>query len=492
MKLKILAIGILLIMTSNIFAIASSENKIETNDIAGWQQINEDGFGKWTNRMPRGITIFNNSLIVGTTANTFSDNVLKVNITWPFLSFFKDFAELMMSKKGFIGGEIWSYNGTDWKPLVANESDSIMQAGFGNGKNYQIGVLIEYKGYLYAGTTNEETGCEVWRTNSIYSEWEKVVDEGFGNKNNDWVMSGKIFNDELYMGTQNPLGLEVYKTNDGVNWVPVVSESAKTKPGFGNTQNAGTYSMAIYDSNLFIGTANRWGCELWKSSDGENWEPVIAYKNLLSSKLHKAVFPAGFGMLYIPGIRNMIVFNDELYLLTASSYNAVYSLKIFDRIFSINGNFRGPPIRLMKYIQSLGTKVFKYNSTTNKITSLVVGPGKTNNSAGFGDKYNLYSWSVLVHDGYLYVGTLCPDPLNVTLERKKLLNWEFSVGFETGRAQIWRTSDGTNWEKVVGDGFGDNHNVGVRSLKIYNDSIYAVTANLVTGCEVWKLDVSHL
>jgi len=489
MKYKIISIGIILIILCNIVVSADNPDN-STNLLSSWEQVNEDGFGQWTNRAPRGIIVFNNTLLVGTTANKYSDNEIRINISWPFASSIKDLTDMMMNKRGVIGCEIWSYNKEEWTPLVANHSDALMPAGFGNENNYQIAVLIEYKGYLYAGTTNEITGCEVWRTKSINDSWERVVSKGYRNKNNVWVMSAKVFNDELYMGTQNSFGLEIYKTNDGVNWDPVVSRKASLKPGFGNIKNICTYSMEIYDSNLFVGTANRWGCELWKSIDGENWEPVIAYNNLISSRLHKAVYPAGFGMLEIPGIRNMIVFNNELYLLTASSYNARYSLKIFNKILSINGNFRAPPIRLIKYIQSLGTKVFKYNSTTNKITPLVVGPGKTVNNAGFGDKYNIYSWSVLVHDRHLYVGTFCPDPVEFTLERKKLLNWEFSIFFETGRAQIWRTSNGEDWEKVVGEGFEDNHNLGVRSLKVYNNDIYAVTTNLVTGCEVWKAKIS--
>jgi hypothetical protein len=46
--------------------------------------------------------------------------------------------------------------------------------------------------------------------------------------------------------------------------------------------------------------------------------------------------------------------------------------------------------------------------------------------------------------------------------------------------------------RVVGDGFGDNYNLGVRSLKIYNGSIYAVTVNIVTGCEVWTCELSEI
>jgi hypothetical protein len=487
MKSKILTIGILLIMICNLYAVADNTEKIEISN-NNWEQVNEDGFGRWTNRGPRGIANFNNSLIIGTIANNYPDYDIRINLTWPFFTFFKDFAEMTLNKKGVIGCEIWSYNGTSWIPLVANHGSAIMPAGFGNNNNYQIAVLIPYKGYLYAGTTNDETGCEVWRTRSINEEWEKVVDAGFGNKYNLWVMSAEIFNDELYTGTASVFGTEVYKTSDGVNWTQVVGESAKTKPGFGNLHNINTYSMEVYDSCLYIGTASRRGCELWRTADGVNWEPVIAYKNLVMAKLHGAVFPRGFGKFLIPGIRNMMVFKDELYLMTSSTYYVKFTFKAFHMMFSFNGKFRAPPIRLIKYVQSLGTKIFKYNSTTDKLTMVVGGPGTKNNSAGFGDKLNQYSWSVVVHDDYMYVGTWHPDRVNFTFKRKKLLNWDLSIGLKTGCAQIWRTSDGFNWEKITDEGFGDKYNMGVRAMQVYNNSLYAATVNIVTGCEVWKLD----
>jgi hypothetical protein len=56
--------------------------------------------------------------------------------------------------------------------------------------------------------------------------------------------------------------------------------------------------------------------------------------------------------------------------------------------------------------------------------------------------------------------------------------------------EIWRCSicDGTDWERVVDGGFGSTDNRGVMGLIAKDDSLYAVTENDHTGLEVWRTD----
>jgi hypothetical protein len=57
-----------------------------------------------------------------------------------------------------------------------------------------------------------------------------------------------------------------------------------------------------------------------------------------------------------------------------------------------------------------------------------------------------------------------------------------------GPAQLWRY-DGENWERLVGNGFGDDYNIGIRTMIIYDNSLIALTGNSKTGCEMWKCDL---
>ena len=51
--------------------------------------------------------------------------------------------------------------------------------------------------------------------------------------------------------------------------------------------------------------------------------------------------------------------------------------------------------------------------------------------------------------------------------------------------QLWRT-DGSAWEQITGDGFGDGNNSGVNALAVFGKALYAATNNDVTGTEIWR------
>ncbi len=54
-------------------------------------------------------------------------------------------------------------------------------------------------------------------------------------------------------------------------------------------------------------------------------------------------------------------------------------------------------------------------------------------------------------------------------------------------ALIYRSSDGVNWSSsVIANGFGDANNIRIMDIKSAGGYLYAVTANLVTGLEVWR------
>lgn len=52
--------------------------------------------------------------------------------------------------------------------------------------------------------------------------------------------------------------------------------------------------------------------------------------------------------------------------------------------------------------------------------------------------------------------------------------------------QVWRTSNGTEWQQVVGDGFGNPDNIGIGTFTVFSDTIYAGASNATDGLEVWR------
>lgn len=388
------------------------------------------------------------------------------------------------------GCEIWCYDGENWRPLVADSEESIMPAGFGNKNNLECSVLKEFNGSLYAFIYNEVEGGQVWRTKNLFGEWEMIASGGFGDTNNKGAMSVAILNDEIYIGTMNfENGTEVFRTSDGLKWTAVVGGDSNTKSGFGAKGNYYSHSMMVYNSYLYLGTTATFGAEIWRTHDGVNWEPVMAF-NKIKAKLKGLDYSRGFGRgIFSDGIRTMIVYNDELYL--GSTTKAHYRLTLMNRYFSTLFSISTP---------AMGVQVWKYNSSNDKFKRLVGGMGRGSTSNGFGDPLNVEMWSIENFNDCIYIGTLHAQSGNFILKRNGLLNWNLIIEMLKGRAELW-SYDGKKWTQAVGDeahlvnpdippnGFGDEYNWGFRSMKVYKNSLIVGTVNFGSGCEVWRYDL---
>ena len=270
----------------------------------------------------RGLVFFNNSLVVGTANYVTSSDIayeVPTRISKAAMSYLNGDVAFMKNFKS-DGCEVWAYNeNIGWKPIVGNDPEAIMQSGFGDCNNFEVGFLKEFKGKLYAGIRNQFEGCQVWRTNSLNDSWEQVASGGFGNINNTWCMTACVFNDELYVGTFNlKEGSEIFKTSDGKNWELIVGQKSDIKNGFNDKTNFYTWSMCVYNSYLYVGTNSyKGGGEVWRSTDGINWAPIIAHNSFFKAYVSGAIAPrglAGDSVSYRGGIRTMMVYNGELYI----------------------------------------------------------------------------------------------------------------------------------------------------------------------------------
>ena len=128
------------------------------------------------------------------------------------------------------------------------------------------------------------------------------------------------------------------------------------------------------------------------------------------------------------------------------------------------------------------------------------------NADGFGE-YNWQIPSLVAFGQYLYAGSWWMDFDSGAVKAQiwrtgDSENWEkvFEAD-ENGAAalvvfkeylycgswngKIWRSKDGLNWQEVVPDGFGDINN-GVARMAIYNNILFASTWNGTTGTEIWQ------
>ena len=58
--------------------------------------------------------------------------------------------------------------------------------------------------------------------------------------------------------------------------------------------------------------------------------------------------------------------------------------------------------------------------------------------------------------------------------------------------EVWRSSDGTTWNQINTDGFGDAYNNGALSMAVFWNSLYVGTGNNTDGCEVWRSSVEPI
>jgi hypothetical protein len=107
---------------------------------------------------------------------------------------------------------------------------------------------------------------------------------------------------------------------------------------------------------------------------------------------------------------------------------------------------------------------------------------------GLTDPNNTYVPSSAQFRDHLYLSTIA-SPAGVMYSGSHKLGGE-----------IWRSGDGTTWERVGRPGLGDPDNVSF-SLVTFEDKLYAVSTNTETGLEIWtssdgerfsRLDTGHL
>lgn len=166
------------------------------------------------------------------------------------------------------GSEIWKTGSGDlgdWT-LVADQ-------GFGNGVIAQDTVMEPFKGALYVGVGRPGPNgvvAELWMSDDG-ATFTPVFEDGLGNPNNTHVSSLAEFQGWFYIGFRNVTeGAEVWKTQDGVDWFPVLSG------GIDDPSNARPYGLYVLDDTLYLTISNlNSGAEIWSTQDGADWDQII-------------------------------------------------------------------------------------------------------------------------------------------------------------------------------------------------------------------------
>ena len=199
------------------------------------------------------------------------------------------------------GAEVWGSPSGDFSTWT----QSGVHGFDGNSDNRAITSLQVHNLYLYASTTNEATGTEVWRS-ADGIVWSHVNLGGFGDVYNisanlasvDGTLYAGTYN---YDGSDNPGGeLWSCQVCDGTDW-------ALVDKGFGDPENRNVEHVRLYNGMLYAFVANHeTGLQIWTKTGESGWMQVNPdgfgdYQN--RSTYYNNAVTDHFGNLYV-GVQN--------------------------------------------------------------------------------------------------------------------------------------------------------------------------------------------
>ena len=326
-----------------------------------------------------------------------------------------------------------SSNGVNWFPL----SDIILEGTSSR-------TMISHEGKLYIATIDEKNSTS---TPNLYSSidpefypWEPIIDTDDPlydkSKNpNGSISEIIVFNDKIYVSTNNLDGVQVWRTNDSTpklnDWTMIVDN------GFGDATNQYTLSMGVFKNHLYV-SANKslplaWlspmGCDIIRISPNDHWELVVGSKAIIPSSPSK-----GIRNTSLSGLNSGFSDPFNVYAWQIKEYNGKLLITTFND--SIN----------MEVI--LETLITNKNEIENKI-----GAEQTNTI-------------IKLYNSIVY-------QLN-------------SIGYPFG-FDLYESTDGIKFTPVFLNGLNNKYNYGGRKLFVdSSNTLYIGTANPFQGCEVWK------
>ena len=168
---------------------------------------------------------------------------------------------------GPLGGEVWrSSDGTTWT--------QVNTPGFGTPEAFRVESMQVFQNGLYAYVSHmggSAAGADVWRCTKVVcseqGDWTKVMDNGFGVPQIQFLTSGAVSGGYLYASavTYNlSTGMQLWRTANGTDW-----EKATPYDGLGNSNNRYAYRGAMIDFNgrLTLGVSNNAsGIGVWQKT----------------------------------------------------------------------------------------------------------------------------------------------------------------------------------------------------------------------------------
>lgn len=512
-------------------------------------KLMDQGFGDHQNAYAWSMEYFNGNIYVGTgrCSNTFCAMVEILTIALgipvedisdipeidcpPFIQEWLNITTLQVKNEtGYemwrdaSRAEIWRYSQDAWQIVYrADLVPTYLQPPTTSGR-----TMPETSGFRMMKTFTDKNGVEALYTCSGGINFASPAYRFLMLRSTDGITWTKVSTPPI-MGTDGRAmavhggKLYVGAGRDATVWCTDDPSSGSWTLVFNATSldsnNTGVVSLASFNDYLYVGTENRNGFQVWRSTVPNPTHPLNDWAQIVSD---------GAGDRYNVWAGTMKEFKGYLYvgsmsLPFLSGYNIT---KGFDLI-------RIDPSDNWELIIGPYVPVDPPGSPPYPIP-ISFWP------SGFGNPFNFYCWSMEIHDDYLYLGTfdasvflryLTPDQIesivNIMNEFKDGLSPEqrqliqqiidqarasgylsedqaallkrFFVDDQEitsedlqnmillfGGADLWKTNDGISWIPVSLNGFDNPNNYGFRVQRFAPNTLYVGTSNPFQGCEVWK------
>lgn len=227
--------------------------------------------------------------------------------------------------------------------------------------------------------------------------------------------------------------------------------------------NSNVAALESYNGRLYAGTWNENGAQVWRSSDGHTWEDFTPPWTDLTHLRDLAVFN---GLLYAAGEKSGAAGEIwrtegdasapspwETVLVQSTDFEAdnisVSALQVFDGyLYAATGN------------ETTGIEIWR--SATGQANSWT-----QTNTDGFDDPAVTGTAKELVletYNGYLYAG----------------------ISRIGGTAELWYTQNGTDWDPLFTDGFGNPNASHVASMAVFDGDLYLGLLDDTDGAELLR------
>jgi len=444
-----------------------------------FSKICENGFGNGHNCYAHAMGWWKNQLYVGTTrSNLCLLKLSKIVGEWDLAVWPVECPDDIDSLYKLLDrrAEIWRYDPLEksWKqlmrsPMVMGSEGELVTRDMGYRAMTVFQGESDIEPVIYMATTSPGRG-----PGSLILRSEDG--ENFEPASEYGILGLPIVSTRLLVPFQgrlftSPTGTRGFQPN--ISGVPVVYESrnpaqgkwqAASLPGFGEPDNEGVFTLCPFRDKLYAGTLNCKGFQIWRTDCAG--DPPYQWTKIVEQGAYR-------GSLNQIAL-SMIAFNDALYVGTGIQ-NGGHD--IVNRI----GPAAAELIRIYpddSWDLIVGSPRNTPCGRKHPLSSL---------QPGLGNAFNGYFWCMVVHDGWLYLGTC-----NIA---SVMLSW-CSLKKKPGRMQrlveevgsdnivknqsgfeLWRSCDGENWLPVDRQGFGNPYNIGIRNMISSPYGLFVGTTN---------------